>query len=593
MSAVAIAERDPVVLSLIQGALSNIQEEMTSTIMRSGRSNVATIARDYSNAIFDAGGEMVLQGQDIPVHLGSLIFGLRAVADRFGPTARPGDIYYHNDPALGGSHIADFCAYKPVFVDDRLAFWAVSKLHVVDAGGPVPGSYNMNAREIYAEGLRIPPIKLVDRGVMRDDILGLILANLRTNENQAGDIRAQLGAVGVAERRLLALCRKYGLPTIEGATDGLKQVADRQMRTVISETPDGSSTVTTSIDDMGHGLGALEITVTATVEDDRLTITLDSPPQIPFYLNSYMANTISSVYLGVLVWAQLPPPYNQGLYRSITVDCGAPGTLCNAQLPAPCMFSTSIPCENLADATRRALAGLMPRRPMAQWGLTYAAHASGVDPRNDEYFVNNLLMTEICGGGAVEGLMDGWHAVGPANTLGAITCGDTELIESIYPMLIAEYSIRKDSGGAGRWRGGCGTSLHLQPLGDLHVAAFGQGLHAPALGTSGAVDRMPERKLSIGRVFRPDGTDEDVTNTMFVLRPGETYLSACQGGGGAGDPFLRDPERVARDVRNQRVSVDAAEVEYGVKLDPETLAVDHDATARLRAEVTHTTSEDR
>jgi N-methylhydantoinase B len=574
---------DPVMLTLIQGALGNIQEEMTATLRRSGRSNVAAIARDYSNALFDAKSEMVLQGQDIPVHLGSLIFGLRGVVAEMGDNIKPGDVLYHNDPTFGGSHISDMCAYKPVFYEGELVFWAVSKLHVVDAGGPVAGSYNMEAKEIWGEGLRIPPIKLVDQGVMNEDILKMILLNIRTSENQAGDIRAQLGAIGVAERRLMELCEKYGIEELQKGTEALKALATTQMNNVIRDAEDGVGVATTTVEDTGHGLGDIEIKITAKVSGETLEIELESPPQIPHYINSYASNTISSVYLGLVMWAQLPPPYNEGLYKNVTVNPGPEGSLTNAKEPAPCMLSTSIPCENIAYATQKALAAIKPRRTIGEWGRSYIATITGIDPRNEEYFVNLLLATEISGAGATHGVGDGWNVIGPGNVLGATTSGDTELTELLYPIIVHEYSIRRDSGGAGKWRGGCGSNFTIEPLRELSIASFGQGVVWPSEGAEGAKDVLVAPKLAGSHVREADGTElEAAGNSMFTLRRGQRYVSSCPGGGGAGDPFERDPASVLDDIENHKVSVEGARVEYGVAVGDDG-SIDTEGTAALRS----------
>lgn len=576
------AEVDPVMLTLIQGALGNIQEEMTATLRRAGRSNVAAIARDYSSALFDADSEMVLQGQDIPVHLGSMIFGLRGVVAELGDDLKPGDVLYHNDPTYGGSHISDMCAYKPVFYEGELVFWAVSKLHVVDAGGPVAGSYNMEAKEIWGEGLRIPPIKLVDQGVMNDDLLKMILLNIRTSDNQAGDIRSQLGAVGVAERRLIELCEKYGVEELRKGTDALKALAARQMSDVIREAGDGVGVATTTIEDIGHGFGNIEIEITARIVGESLEIELESPPQLPYYINSYESNTISSVYLGLLMWAQLPPPYNEGLYKNVTVNCGQKGTMTNAEVPAPCMLSTSIPCENIAYSTQKALAAIKPRRTLGEWGRTFIATIAGTDPRRDEPFVNLLQATEISGAGATYGVGDGWHVVGPGNVLGATTTGDTELLELQHPIILHEFSIRRDSGGAGKWRGGCGSTYVIEPLGELSGASFGQGLTWPSEGAEGARDVLVEPKVAGSRVCDADGAERDAANKMFTLRRGQRFVTCCPGGGGVGDPFERDPEAVLDDVENMKVSVESARVEYGVAIADDG-TVDREETAVLRS----------
>jgi N-methylhydantoinase B len=577
-------ELDPVLIAVVQGALSNIQAEMTATLRQSGRSAVATIAHDYSNAIFDHDTEMVLQGEDLPAHLGSLMAGAKGVAEYFGKEVYDGDLYYHNDPTYGGSHITDMCAYKPVFVDGELAFWAVSKLHVVDCGGPVAGGYNSTATDIYSEGLRIPPIRLVDKGTLRSDILNMILLNVRVSENQAGDIRAQFGAVNIAAKRLKELCAKYGLATIRAILARLKDLADRQMRALVSAIPDGTSVGMAIMEDTGHGLGDIELKAHVTVEGDQLHIRLESPPQIPYYANSYKSNTISGVYLGLIMWAQVPPPYNEGLYRCVTIDYGPEGTLLNAVEPAAHVMSTSMPNENVTEAVRRALAAAKPTRLMAEWGATFGCTLAGVDPRTDEEFVTLSVAAIISGAGAIEDAMDGWHMIGPANTLGALTSGDTETIEAVYPYIVHEYMLREDSAGPGYWRGGCGNRMTIEPLGDMSVAIVGSGFRAPARGEKGADSRIEDSKKAIGIIQRADGTREDVVSArQFKLHKGDRYTHLNPGGGGVGDAYDRPVEHVLEDVRNRLVSPEAARIEYGVVMSPDLSAVDEKETSALRA----------
>jgi N-methylhydantoinase B len=581
---VRAAEMDPVLVAVVQGALANAQEEMTSTLRQSGRSNVATIARDYSNAIFDAGPEMVLQGQDLPAHLGSLMPGAKGVAAYFGEDVHDGDLFYHNDPTYGGSHLTDMCAYKPVFVDGQLAFWTVSKLHVVDVGGPVAGGYNSTATEIYAEGLRIPPVRIIDRGQTRQDVLNLILLNLRASENQAGDIRAQIGACSVAAKRLQELCGKYGLSEVLRVCDHLKALADLQMRALVGEAPDGSSEATVLVEDTGHGLGDIYITAKATVTGDSLHIELSSPPQIPYYCNSYESNTVSGVFLGVVMWAQLPPPYNEGLYRSITVDCGPRGTLLNAKSPAAHMMSTSMPNENVAEAVRLALTKAHAVKSMGEWGSTYGLTFNGIDPRDDKEFVSLYVASLISGAGATKGVMDGWHMIGPGNCLGALTNGDIEVSESLYPFIIHEYELRTDSCGPGEWRGGCGVQLTFEALTDMGMATIGQGFSSAPGNTDGHTSPFPERKVAGSAVTHADGSRTDYDKIVqFRLAQGERYTHYGPGGGGAGDPFQREPGLVLRDVRDGVVSAEAARAEYGVVLIAGSQTIDEAETASVRA----------
>ncbi|MGI9492798.1 MAG: hydantoinase B/oxoprolinase family protein, partial [Geminicoccaceae bacterium] len=221
---------DPITLAVVRGALETTQREMTLTLEKTARSSVFNLAHDYSNALFNHIPEMILQGQDIPIHLGSLIPAMKCVAEYFGDDIHPGDVLMHNDPAYMGSHMIDTCMYKPVFYEGKLVFWTVCKGHLTDIGGPVPAGYNPDAKEIFAEGLRIPPVKVFDKGERRYDVINLLLTNMRARRNQEGDFNAQLGAVQVGERNLIALLDKYGVKEIQACIEELMSMADRHMR---------------------------------------------------------------------------------------------------------------------------------------------------------------------------------------------------------------------------------------------------------------------------------------------------------------------------------------------------------------------------
>lgn len=306
---------DPITLAVVRGALEMTQREMTLTLEKTSRSSVFNLAHDYSNALFDHHSEMILQGQDIPIHLGSLIPAMKAVSGYFGEDIAEGDVIYHNDPTYAGSHIIDCCMYKPVFYQGELVFWTVCKGHLTDIGGPVPAGYNPDAKEIYAEGLRIPPVKLWDKGRRREDVINLLLTNMRARRNQEGDLNAQYGACRVGERNLIALLDKYGVATVRECIAELKDMADRQMRELIRSVPDGSYTGRAVLEDSGHGLGELAISATVTIQDDSCHISVQSPPQVPYFINSYAGNSMSGIYLGLMMFAQVPPP--------ITLACTA------------------------------------------------------------------------------------------------------------------------------------------------------------------------------------------------------------------------------------------------------------------------------
>lgn len=575
---------DRITLSVVRGVLETTQREMTLTLEKTARSSVFNTAHDYSNAIFNHQPEMILQGQDIPIHLGSLMPAMKAVAGYFADDLAEGDIIYHNDPRYMGSHILDCCMYNPVFYQGELVFWTVCKGHVTDIGGPVPAGYNPNAKEMYAEGLHIPPVKLWERGKERKDVVNFMLSNMRARRDQEGDLRAQYGAVKVGERNLIALLDKYGVQTVRDCIDELLDMADRQMRAIIGSLPDGVYEDSAVVEDAGHGYGDLEIKAKLEIKGERCKISIDSPPQIPYFINSYAGNTVSGVYLGLMMFAQVDPPYNEGLYRCIELDLGPKGTLCNAVEPAPCVNCTTTPMETLADAVRKALEKAAPDRAVASWGHANGCNIAGYDKRNSEEYVSMILASIISGAGATA-YMDGWHACGPQCCFGALYSGDIEVLEYSYPIIIHRYSLMTDSGGAGKYRGGSGTVWEVEPLDhEMTVITFGEGRRFPALGAAGAKSTMEDAK--VGRLVVSSASDSKLyrDNVVITIKPGERAANHNPGGGGYGNPFERPVALVAEDVKNRIVSIQGARDEYGVVIDPATLQVDVNATSALRHE---------
>ncbi len=581
-------EVDPITLSVVQGALQATQRAMTTTMEKTGRSSVYAIARDYSNALFDWDARMIIQGEDIPTHLGSMVLATKAVARFFGGEINPGDIYLHNDPTYDGSHLPDMCMYKPLFFEDELVFWVVSKGHMVDVGGPVPGSYNPDAKEIFAEGLRIPPIRLVDRGEMRHDVLNMILTNFRSRKYQSGDMNAQLGAITLGEQRLTALLERYGKAVIKGCVEQLLDAAEAHMRDRLRSLPDGVYESGVLAEDTGHGRGHQALEAEITVVGDELKIVLASPPQLDFFTNSYRSNTLSGVYAGLLMWAQVQPPFNEGLYRPVKVDFGPKGTMLNAEEPAPHVNCTGGPQETICDLIRTGLNKIDPTHAVAGWNHTWAFNIAGTRPDNGEPYLDLLISSLIGGAGAVNNLADGWHAIGAQAGLGGAQIGDTELVELLAPIVVTRLELATDSGMPGRWRGGCGLVTEIEPVEhEMTVIAWGEGAHQPppCVGESRYHPELFAAKVARGWHLRGADTLHEVDhNQVLTINPGERYRSQTSGGGGAGDPFSRPPEAVQDDVLNNKVSLKGAELEYGVKLHPETLEIDSAGTASLRKE---------
>src|SRR5262245_37424272 len=230
---------DSITLAVISGVLGSTVRQMTLTMERTARSPIFKLAHDYSNAVFDWVPRMAVQGADLPIHLGSLTWATKSVAAYFGDDVHEGDVFYHNDPSTGGSHYQDMCMFKPVFHEGEIVFWAANKAHMDDTGGDVPGGYNPLAEEIYSEGLRITPLRIYDRGVPRRDVIDLIVQSVATDAQQRHDMGAQLAALQIAERNLLAIVERYGGATARAAVERILDIGEQNMRSAIASMPDG------------------------------------------------------------------------------------------------------------------------------------------------------------------------------------------------------------------------------------------------------------------------------------------------------------------------------------------------------------------
>ena len=555
---------DPITLSVVRGVLETTQREMTLSLEKTARSSVLNLARDYSTSLFNSTPEMILQGQDIPIHLGSLMPAMKAVANYFADDIQEGDLILHNDPAYNGSHILDMCMYKPVFYEGKHVFWTVCKGHLTDAGGPVPASYNPDAKEIFAEGLRVPPIKLWEKGKQRNDILNMILTNMRARRDQEGDFKALIGACQLGEKNLINLIKKYGLDKVNLCIDELLAMADKHMRNLIKEIPNGEYIGKATLEDAGHGLGDINITANLKIKDDSCIIEISSPPQVPYFINSYEGNSYSGVYLGLMMFAQLPPPYNEGLYRCVKVNMGPKGTLCNAESPAPHVNCTTTPMETLTDAVRLAFEKAAPDKVIASWGHSNGFNITGFDTRNNEEYVTMVLATLISGAGATP-TQDGWHACGPECCMGALASGDVELIEYSYPIILHRYSLVTDSGGAGKFRGGSGTCWEVEPLDKpMTFIMFGEGRKYPSLGSAGAFSTLLQNKVGRVEIKREGKVEIIKKNIIETILPGQRVANINPGGGGFGNPLERPLEKVIMDVKNGLVSKKGAREDYGV-----------------------------
>jgi N-methylhydantoinase B len=533
---------------------------MREVLVRSARSPIISIATDFSNAIFTAEGEQVAQGEDQPVHLGSMSVALGCVIEYFQGDFAPGDVIYVNDPAQGGGHLVDMAMFKPVFSGDELIAWVGNRSHVSDGGGSVAGGFNPIARQIYEEGLRIPPIKLFDAGRKRFDVFNLITANLRTARAHRGDMAAQMGALEIAEMRLGSLVERYGAATLIVAMDALLDRGERLGAEALAALPEGTYHARSHVEEPDGG-GELWIECTLTLADGEARVALQASPQVERYVNSYFGNTISAVYAGVFTVLPSEMPHNGGVYRRIKVDLGSLGTIVNAVEPAPCSMSTGTPFDNITEAVESAIAQAAPERAVAAWAHFCGLSFEGVDSRSGERFSFVSSMAGMGGAGSMW-QEDGWSCCSPQCAAGGSRSGNVEEIELRVPLRIHRFELDADSEGAGTWRGGFGCAFEVEILEDsCEVSNIGEGFVRPPRGALGGEDAAhPFRRL----IRRTDGDAHEVQPHSHVrLSRGDVLEGTSPGGGGVGDPRDRKEEWVAADIANELISEERARTVYG------------------------------
>jgi N-methylhydantoinase B len=576
---------NPVTLAVLAGALESFTREMSIVMLRTARSVIFKLAKDFSNTIFDSSGGILVQGEDeLPGHVTSMMGVVQSVINFFGDDIYPGDLIYHNDPETGGTHMMDTCVFRPIFYRDELLFWSGNKCHRTDIGGPAAGGYNPLAEEIYAEGLRVPPLKICERGKERRDVINLIMANIRYTHLQLGDLKAQIAASVLAEKRLTQLLDKFGRQTVKDCIDELMDSAEQKMRALIASWPDGTYEGESWVEE-GRKTEKFKIKVIITVSGDQLKVELFSPPQVKAYINSYFGNSISKVIAGLISFTGFKPPFNCGLYRPITIDCGPKGTVTNATIPAPAGSSTTTPGLNILDAMRDAMCKIVPPgRRHAGWAHSTLTSSSGIDPTTNQPYAHLHIVGLGGGGGAAAG-RDGWPAIGLEGAAGAVIRGDIEDIEIENPILISRCLMRRDSGCAGKWRGGLGQTYEFQPIDHAcTVIAAGAGEEFLPLSIDGARSKLVDVKLASRYIVNGETERRVPPNSSVELNEEQSFILHSAGGGGVGDPFERDPEMVLRDVIDEKVSIEAAREEYGVAIDPEMLQIDLEETSRLRKE---------
>jgi N-methylhydantoinase B len=539
---------DPITVSVVQHRLQAIVEEMGEAMLRTSYSQILNSSRDFSTAVCDPDGRLIAQAEHVPIHVGALPWAVRAVRDFFGDSVRPGDVYLLNDPYHGNNHLPDLTVFVPVFSGERFVFWAVNRSHQSDIGGATHGGYNPGATEIWQEGLRITPLKLVEEGRTREDVLEMIATNVRHPRDFRGDLAAMIGSAHVGERRMRALIGDYGEALALAAVEGVLDGAERQARACIGSWKNGVYHGEAVIDDDGHGFEDIWIRARVTKRGSELTVDLsDSHPQVHGFINSSYPNMRAAVCMALAYLMDAQTPKNDGAFRPLTV-IARPGTVVWAEPPAPVTLCTNHCAQEIMEAVIKALAPACPDRAMAGWGRRFRIAIQGEHPRTRRPFIWHMFQARPGGGASSAG--DGWPTAGEWQAAGGIKFGSLEVTEVRFPLFFRRHEFRPDSGGDGRFRGGVGASMELVVDIDKPARAntAGDGVRHGACGLFGGEDGLPHRY-----VLRSRGRPDRVLRTKEVgipIHPGDVIRVESGGGGGWGDPRRRSPDARQVDVEN-------------------------------------------
>ncbi|HEX2217132.1 MAG TPA: hydantoinase B/oxoprolinase family protein [Xanthobacteraceae bacterium] len=572
---------DSISISVFQRRLRSITEEMALTLLRTTRSPILREGRDCATGLYDREGRMLEQTEYTALLGFALMPSLKFIISYFGDDIHAEDVILHNDVYSEGNQLADIGVYKPVFFEGELVGWAAAKGHQADIGGSAPGAYNPRAREIWHEGLRLTPLKIIERGTMRRDLWDFLMANVRL-PLVGEDLKATIGACTVGERRLQEVLRSKGAGWFHAHREALLEATERRARAEVAKIPDGvyRGEAWLHFDAVNPGKKH-RIVATVTVEGEEIWFDFTgSDPETEGYANSALHASTSGLILSFLMLIDPDIPHNEGLLRPIHMNFPKP-SIVNCTLPHATSYGNHL-THQIANAVHRALAAALPERVTAGWDTALLVIPSGYRPGTERRYVDFCLFACKGGSGGTYGV-DGYDHIGTIMTGGALAAQDPEVHEIQNPHLIEHYEYLPDSAGAGKWRGGYGTYARWQMRGEKVMAVtIGQGSepgeepHGLFGGKSGTLNRVI--------YHRADGTVATplVHDIQFGL-DGCTVEQFAGGGGGYGDPYARDAALVASDVRDELLSITKARNDYGVVLDPLTLQVDVEATSKLRA----------
>jgi N-methylhydantoinase B len=572
---------DPITFSVMLGRFNSIVNEMTLTLEHTAWTSILALCRDFSCAVYDARLRQISMFDALPIHTSSLHLVLGEIARSFEGGISDGDVFLCNDPYRLNTHVGDLVTAAPVFIEGQHVFWSVTKGHQLDTGAFVPSSVTASARNVWQEGIQIPPLKLIDAGNTRNDVVELYLANVRYGDLLYGDLLAQLASIEKGRTRLTELCEEYGTDEVLYYVDALIDYADRRMSAELTAMPDGVFRAEGWIDSDGISELNIPIQVAVAIAGDQVTVDFTgSGPQAKGGVNGSLATSMATAAIPFLYYVDPDIPHNHGCIKHI--DVIAPeGSICNAVHPASTSCATAIPSDCMHDAINKAMAAATPERvPAGGTKQSNVAQFSGVDAVTGEAW-GVMLFNGTGGGGAAKGC-DGWPLYESIDGLGAVKAQPIEQIELLYPIRVEQMEIETDSMGLGAWIGGPGTRLVVRPLeGAAECVTFGDGVANPPHGVLGGT---PGHGGGAYVEDRATGRRRYVSAAGLVeVGLHELWTGVSTGGGGYGNPLDRSPEEVRLDVRDGIVTRHAAREVFGVVVDDDVDAtVQETETEELR-----------
>ena len=572
---------DPIRLQLLRNSLESVADGMAVTLWRTSRSTVVRTGWDFSTAILSTSGELVGQGMCHPIHLGGVMPALQGCMERYQGRTYPEDIFAINDPYEGGSHLPDIYLFKPIFIGDVLVAYLCAIAHHADIGGRVPGGQGFDNTEIYQEGLRIPALKLYERGEPNETLYRILEKAVRVPHLVLGDLQAEVASLYFGEREFLKFLEHFGVEEFKVRAEELLDYTELLTRQAIRALPDGSASFTDYIDNDGVTDDFITIAVNLTKKDDEIHVDFTgTSPQCRGSIQPLIPNTRAMVYAVLRSLLGGDIPNTAGAFRPVTVTAPE-GSFVNPRLPAA-VATRQVGCRRINQAVWGALAKMVPGRVFACPGGADASMAtSGYDKSTSPWkgFVLTEGFNETASGGLVD--KDGMEGQGSNITNQANT--PVEVLDTELPIKVVEYSLMPDTEGAGQFRGGLAIRRNYEYLmDDISLRVRSDRAKHPPWGILGGESAAPPRV-----VLNPGKPHEQVPagKSTSVVNRGDTLLTQWCGGGGYGDPLDREPERVLEDVIEEKVSPQRARNTYGVVINTDTRTIDWEATEKLRADL--------